>query len=175
MQTKQKSNTIVTTRLEGDRIVFAVAGQGELTFDPAKAAQSNRLHAEIHGWVQRIVDKAAIGVTDKDGNVIPRTERSRMKYHAMNEVITHYESGSEDWSMKGQRVVADDELTIRAVMAVKSMSYDDVQASINRQSEALQTKRSAVLAALRGNKAVAEKMAELRPVNPKGDEILESL
>lgn len=177
METKGKSNSIVTTAVREDGvIVFTVLGVGELEFDPTKASATNRKRAEVHGWIQRIVDTAAIGVTDKDGNVIPRADRNRMKYHSMNEVITHYEGGGEEWSRKGgERVAPDNELVVRAVMAVKGYTYEQAQDGITRQAESLGVKRSAVFAMLRATPAIVEKMAELRPVNPKGDEVLAGL
>lgn len=164
MQTKPKANSIVTHEYDDESgiITFNVLGVGGLQFDPSKAAGANRLRAERHGWIQRIVDAAAIGVTDSEGNVIPKESRNRMKYHAMNDIITHYESGSEEWSRAGGGGGAKS-ITIEAIARVQSVDYDEAVELVERHAEKKyggDTRKA--LAKLREAKAVQEAMRQIR-------------
>lgn len=135
MQSKPKSNAIVTHSVAEDGVItFEVLGVGKLRFDPAAVAPVNRRRAEMHGWIQRIVDAAAIGVTDSEGNIIPKEERTRMKYHAMNEIIIHYESRSEEWSRVGSGGGARS-LTIEAIARVQGIEYDAAVEMVERHAE----------------------------------------
>lgn len=98
MQSKRKSNSIVTTtRLESGAIQFSVLGAGTLTFDFTKADESMRAHAEIHGWIQRISDAAAIGRDEETGKpATPEAKLARMKAR-----VDHYESGAAEWRISG--------------------------------------------------------------------------
>jgi hypothetical protein len=164
MQAKAKSNSIVTHEVDAESgvITFHVLGVGALKFNPKIVARENRLRAERHGWIQRIVDAAAIGVTDSEGNVIPKDQRTRMKYHAMNEIITHYESGSPDWSRAGsgggQRSI-----TIEAIARVLDVEYEEATEYVQNHAEKKyggDTKKA--LAQLRKGKRVMDAMEEIR-------------
>jgi hypothetical protein len=164
MQTKQRSNSAISHRITGSVIAFAVANVGELQFDTAKASDANNNRARFHGWIQRIHDAAAIERTDDQGRVIPAAELVKMKYHAMNDLITFYEGGGEEWNRRGTRGEQQDaSLTIRAVAAVKGMTEEAVRASVKRKAEALNVTAAKVLAILRQDKAVKAKMEEMLP------------
>ena len=163
MQAKPKSNSIVTHALNADgSITFAVLGVGALQFRPHMVAEANRRRAEYHGWIQRIVDAAAIGVTDSEGNVIPRDQRTRMKYHAMNEIIVHYESGSEEWSRVGTGG-GQKSITIEAIARVLDIEYAEALEYVDRHAEkkyAGDTKKC--LAELRKGKRIMSAMEDIR-------------
>ena len=162
-QAKPKANSIVTHEVHDDgRITFYVLGVGALEFDRNKAAGSNRARAETHGWIQRIVDAAAIGVTDSDGNIIPKEQRNRMKYHAMHDIITHYESGSEEWSRAGGGG-GTRSLTVEAIARVQRIEYDEAVEMVERHAERKyggDTKKA--LAKLRGAADVQKAMQAIR-------------
>lgn len=166
MQSKVKANSIVTHRLINDTTIgFTVVGYDEVTLDLTKVAASNRTTAEFHGWGQRIPDVAAVGVTDKDGVVIPKSTRTRMKYERIKSIIAHYESGSADWSRKstGPRIIAEDHtLTIAALMALHGMTHEAVQEFVIGKAKSLNVSRTAVLDSFAAVARVAAKVAELR-------------
>lgn len=136
MQSKPKSNSIVThTRNDATGVLtFNVLGVGSFEFDPTKAAPVNREHAEYHGWLQRIVDGAAIPVADPEGNIVPKSERSRMKYAAMIRLRDHYESGAEDWSLAGGGGGARS-ITIEAIARVFECEYEEAVEMVERHAE----------------------------------------
>lgn len=90
-----RSNSVISTAtLDTGIIRFDVKDAGTLDFDPTKAAQSNRLHAEIHGWIQRISDAAALSRDTKTGQSATPAE----KLEAMRALVEYYETGATDWS-----------------------------------------------------------------------------
>lgn len=110
MQTKSKSNSVVTHRLlESGVLAITVKGAGVqlegaeqpedavLCFDPKLCAETTRQRAELHGWIQRISDAAAIGRDTKTG--LPATPRTKLE--AMTKLVDYYQSGAMEWKMAG--------------------------------------------------------------------------
>lgn len=125
MQTKPKANSIVTSTLREDGcIVFNVAGEGSIVFNPTKAFPSMRERAEYHGWNQRIPDMAAIPMTDKEGNIIPKATRLRMKFDKMKRGVEHYESGVDQWNLVSTGGGGARSITIEAIARCKDVEYD---------------------------------------------------
>lgn len=127
MQSKPKANSIITSAYDEERnvLVFTVLGEGDVELDLNKVHEANMRRAAIHGWNQRIPDAAAIGTTDKDGVVIPKAERTRIKFERMNELCRHYESGTEEWSRKGDGSATGGgrSITLEAIARVKGWDY----------------------------------------------------
>lgn len=94
MNTKAKSNSVITHEQTDSGLIFNVLGVGALTFDPTKAHKHNRVSAEAHGWIQRISDAAAISRNPDTGK--PATPQE--KFDAMAKLVAHYESGTAEWS-----------------------------------------------------------------------------
>lgn len=123
MQTKVKSNSVITHKLTPAGICFTVLGAGEFTFDPKLASESNRQRAELHGWIQRISDKAAIGSSDAEGKTIPAAIKSKMKFEAMKACAEHYMQGSDQWNMVADGEPLPTNLTVRALASVLGVSH----------------------------------------------------
>jgi hypothetical protein len=159
MQPKRKSNSVVTTQhLESGAIRFDVLGAGSVTFDPTKADPSNRTYAETHGWVQRISDAAAISRDPETGKPASPAD----KLAAMQTLVDHYESGSEEWSRVGQGG-GGKSLTIEAIARIKGMAYDVAEAECAKFAEAKfggDSKKA--LAYLRTGERVAREMEAMR-------------
>jgi hypothetical protein len=85
--------------ISGNIVQFTFEGLKPLTFNPALASTENQDYARMHGFLQRLGDAAAIPRQDAKGNVVNVTEA--MRRDAVAELITHYESGSADWNLKG--------------------------------------------------------------------------
>ena len=93
MQTKAKSNSVITHELKGSTIVFTVTGVASLELDMGKVASSIYERAAIHGLIQRISDAAAISRNTETGLPADPTD----KYEAMKVLVEHYNSGAEEW------------------------------------------------------------------------------
>lgn len=98
MQTKPKSNSVVTHTVAGNVITFHVLGVGDITFDTALVHTAVAERAAVHGFIQRISDAAAISRDPKTGKSATPDE----KHDAMLELVNHYQSGSPEWSRVGQ-------------------------------------------------------------------------
>lgn len=139
MQTKPKTNSVITSRHDTERnvLVFTVLGEGDVELDLNKVHADNMARAAIHGFNQRIPDAAAIGVTDAEGNVIPKAERTRIKYERMNDLCRHYESGTAEWSRKGDGSGGGRSITVEAIARVKGVDYATADGMVDRHAGAV--------------------------------------
>lgn len=174
MQTKVKSNSIVTHAVSEELIsltivvpktlTFFVKDNGDVSLDLSKVSPENMGRACMHGWLQRLPDAAAISRTDADGNFIPEATRTRMKKEGINDLCIHYESGTTEWSRKpsgdgsGNRSI-----TIEAIARVKGRDYDAAKIFVEEHAKMHNggdTKKA--LAFLRTGKRVAEAIIAIR-------------
>lgn len=165
MQTKAKANSIVTSSYDEGRnvITFSVLDVGDVELDLNKVHEANMRRAAIHGWNQRIPDAAAIGVTDKDGNVIPKAERNRIKYERMNELCAHYESGTEEWNRRASgEGNGGKSLTLEAIARWKGISYEEAEALVEKHAEIHKMDKKAALAFFRTGTKTKAAMQEIR-------------
>lgn len=166
MQTKPKSNSIITSVYDEERnvIKFTVLGQGDVELDLNKVAESNMRRAAIHGWNQRIPDAAAIGRADAEGEIIPETERTRMKFERMNDLCRHYESGTEEWNRKGTGGGGGGKsLTIEAMAEVRGIEYDEAAALAQRHADTMyKGDLKKALAFFRTGAKIAEAMRQIK-------------
>lgn len=103
MVTKPKSNSVVTHGIEsqglgGTILHFNVLGVGALHLNMDNVSGEVRVHAAIHGMIQRISDAAAISRNPDTGK--PATAQE--KFDRMATLIEHYNSGTSEWSRVGQ-------------------------------------------------------------------------
>ncbi len=80
----------------GQTIVFTFEGEASVTFDPARVSAENRRYAELHGFMARIGDNAAISKSAENGWKV--TEK--MRREAVLELIDHYHGPSQEWNVK---------------------------------------------------------------------------
>lgn len=117
--------------------------------------QKNLERACAVGFAQvRIVDAAAVGRADKEGNIIPEFERVQMKWDRMMRLIEHYESGTEEWNLKGTGRTA----------RPKGPNFADIREALRRLGiveEKISGLGEDKLKELAGSKRVAEKMLEI--------------
>ena len=164
MQTKPKSNSVVTHALRPDGvIVFNVVGAGPITFDyRAKVHANNRARAEVHGWCQRIVDAAAIPRDTTTG----RSATPADKHAAMQRLVTFYESGTGDWRANtasgGPRKSTLDALALAAVAEATGRAPDEVRDMIERGAAAKSVSREVYLATLATSSRVAPIIERMR-------------
>lgn len=75
---------------------FVVDGAGELDLDLRKVHADNTARATLHGFVQKVSDRAAKKCDPKTGKPAPVGE----KFLAMKGLVEHLNSGSADWSLR---------------------------------------------------------------------------
>lgn len=92
--TGKRANWTIAHKIEGQLVKFSVKGAGELVLDVAKVNAANRAKAEMHGFVQRISDAAAMARDSKTG----ASATPQQKFEAMKRLVEHYVSGSSEWS-----------------------------------------------------------------------------
>ena len=91
-----KSNSTISITHEGDALTFAVRDAGTLTLNLSRVSAAVRAMATIHGFKQRIADAAAIPRDTATGKPASPAD----KFAAMRALVEHYESGSEEWSIR---------------------------------------------------------------------------
>lgn len=158
-----KSNSVITHEVFQDSgvIKFTVIGAGVIEFNTNNASAECKLHARVHGFIQRISDAAAISRNPDTG--APATPQE--KFDAMSKLVAHYESGTSEWT----RVRAAGEgqsggLLFRAlcIMSAETKSPEEIKTWMS-------TKTKAQLAALRATERVATIIATLRPASIEVD------
>lgn len=173
MQTKAKSNSVVTHRLlETGELEFRVkmgADQFQtFTFDRTKASAANRVHAELHGWIQRIADKAAI-LRDPETGLAATPET---KFNRMKELAEHYETGSAEWSPKrsASEGGADAGLIITAMTrALTGGDIDKANTLVQGLADKRAIDRKAALREWAKTKQVADAIAQIRAERATGN------
>jgi len=156
---KPKSNSVVTVQqTEAGLITVTVLGAGIVTFDPSKVHASNRIHAEFHGWKQRLSDAAAMSRDTDSGK--PATPGD--KEAAIRELADFYMTGAAEWSRVGTGG-GGKSLTIEAIAAIKGVTYEVAEAEVVKFATAKyegDTKKA--LAFLRTGAKVSAAMDEIR-------------
>lgn len=138
-----------------------------------KLSPEVQMRAGLTGMAQvRIIDRAAIGMTDDEGNIIPEQERVEMKHSRIAEAIEHYHTGTTDWNLAGTGQ-GSRSITVEAIARVKDCTYDEAKAYVEKfaatkrrmpdgkeMSFGGDTKKA--LAYLRTGKQVSEAIAAIR-------------
>lgn len=173
-ESAKKSNAVVSylvSFVDGKKVItFNVLGAGKLAFHPDRASEQCRNDAEDNGWIQRIVDKAAIGRDPQTG----KSATPEQKLAAMRAIVEHYESGTEQWSMvrEGSGEVQAG-LTLQAIAFIKKMTLDAAAAAVKKQAEEYGLSVQKVLGTYRtqhsGVKAKYEELQKARMPEPAFD------
>lgn len=159
MQTKPKSNSVITTEIDGTRITFRVKDAGSVTLNTEDLSPAVRSRALQHGMIQRISDAAALSRNPDTG--LPASPQDKLA--AMEELVAHYASGTEEWGRKrAAGAGAEGGITLRAVAAVQGVSVETMRERVAALAEKRGTTTRAILAALAKQEAVARKVAEMR-------------
>lgn len=111
MQSKPKSNSVITHEVRGTEIVFAIKEAGTLVLNTDALSESVRSRAMIHGMIQRISDAAAISRDTETG--LPATPADKLA--RMKKLVEHYESGSPEWSIRREASESGGGLLFRAL------------------------------------------------------------
>lgn len=160
MNTKAKSNSVITSEWNGSVIIFTVAGVGEIRFNPGQVSRVNQEQAMRHGFVQRISDAATIPRNPKTGE----SATPEMKFAAMQKLVAHYESGTSEWTRV--RPAGEGQSGGLLFQALCQMSPSKTPEEIKAWMD---TKTKPQLNAIRNSERVAAIIAELRPVSIEVD------
>ena len=111
--------------VEHQCISFNIAdGKPALVLHMAKVHQAIIERAAYVGLAQvRVVDAAAIGAADDDGNILSPAERIAEKRRRMAELIEYLETGTDQWSRTGAGGGARS-ITVEAAARVRGVEYD---------------------------------------------------
>ena len=121
----------VTQRGRKIDFLFDDAPESILTFDADLVNVAQHDNAEMHGWIQRLRDNAAIARKQKDGTIITVTEA--MRKAAVKELIDHYHGGSADWNLKTSERKPVQNATILAIATKRGITYEQAEAYIAEQ------------------------------------------
>lgn len=173
MQTKPKSNSVVTHRVDPAQpevIIFSVVGAGpagddgkatpaEFALDLRQVSEGNKARGMRHGFIQRIVDKAAIGRDAATG----KTANPAIKFSAMKDLADHYNSGADTWAPEREGGGPGlDVMVLAAVAEATGKGVDAVRLMVENGAKAKGLTQRVYLNALAGAKAVAPILARLR-------------
>ena len=159
MNTKVKSNSVITHTLAGNVITFSVLGAGSFEVNMATMHADILQRAAVHGMIQRIADKAALGRDPETGkSATPADKFARMK-----ELADHYMSGSAEWSMRGTAGEPNVGVTYEAIAKVKGYSSPDIaREKVAARAESRGIEVKAVLAELRQNAEIIRAIADIK-------------
>jgi len=112
--------------VEHQCISFNIAdGKPALVLHMAKVHQAIIERAAYVGLAQvRVVDAAAIGAADDDGNILSPAERIAEKRRRMAELIEYLETGTDQWSRTGAGGGGARSITVEAAAHVRGVEYD---------------------------------------------------
>lgn len=166
MNTKAKSNSVITHDMDNNGINFHIAGMPTLSLWFDKVSGSNQKRAMIHGFVQRISDAAAISRNPETGK--PATAQE--KYDAMARLVNHYESGSTEWRIAGTGggVARSSVLLDAMVQLYPARSRDELKTWLASKSKSERAK-------LAQSERVRPIIAAMIPVSGDADAMLDEL
>jgi hypothetical protein len=164
MKMKENQQVAPSIDVEAGTVTFHFRGS-----ETPEVLYMDKLHpsilrrAALTGMAQvRLVDAAAIGRTDDDGNLIPEDVRIQMKQHAIGALIAHYHTGTNQWGRTGGSGGGARSITVEAIARVQGCSYEDALEMVDQRAEKSGKDRKAILAKLRGATAVIKAIGEIR-------------
>jgi hypothetical protein len=142
-----------------------IVGASTVTFQPDMASAACRVRAELHGWKQRIADKAALGKDATD----------QQKFDAIKAVIDHYEAGGNDWNMTrgaGGARKSEFDWTCEALAEVQGTDVETIVARLTAMAEKHATTPVALAKKLATKPDVATMIATLKSKGAaEGDDV----
>lgn len=110
-------------------IEFTFDGLDPIIFDPTKASSANRDYAMRHGFMQRLGDNAAISKSAENGYVVTEA----MRREAVMELVEHYRSGSDQWTVKAKARGPAQNPVIAQIAAKLGCTYAEAEAKVAEQ------------------------------------------
>ena len=170
---KVKSNAVVTASWEGSILTLAVKDAGNVTFNMDTVAPTLIERAAMHGFEQRLRDRAAIGRDPKTG----ASATPQDKFNRIQALATHYANGGE-WEMRGEggKRKTEAEFILEALAAVQDTDLETMRERVTAAAEKREVTVDAYLKKVATSPAVAQKVAKIKFGNAEGaDEMLGDL
>lgn len=171
-----RSNTVVSFTQNDDGTQTFKIGNQEVTFHPDMVNQDLRARAELHGWKQRISDKAALSRDPKTG----KSATPEQKFAAVKAIIDHYESGADKWEMErvggngGGR--AESSYILQALANVQGVDLKTMAERVAANAEKRDLTVDAYLKRVATSEAVATEVARIKHGDAAdADEFLDEL
>ena len=170
---------------EANELHMRVLGFQWHVLDLGKVSDACRKQAMIYGFANcRLADATAIPAADGDGNLIPETERAKLKDRGIARLIEHYNSGTGEWRLPrgtGESLVRS--LTIEGLARAKGVEYEEAESMVDRFAAKHSLTRPKALAKLRGEsaslrtamEAIRVERAMKAPVKPDVSDALDML
>ena len=161
---KENQHVKPIINVEAGTVTFQVKGHNDIVFDINKCHEIIVKRAALAGMAQvRIVDAAAVGMEDDEGNILPEAERIQLKYSRMEALVNHYHTGTSEWSRKGTGGGGFGSITVEAIARVKGVDYAAAEAMVaNYAAKHYGGDTKKTLAELRKGKQVQEAMLAIR-------------
>lgn len=153
MVDKKRENAVVQSSIVGTVLTIRVLGTDEpIVFDASEASAANRAHAEMHGWKQRLSDKAAMSVNKETG----RPASPHDKYEAILQLAQYYQGSDVDWRMTGPGTGGQgDGLLLTALMEYKPAAGRD---KLKAHLKTLSAKQKAALLVSKELKGIVDRL-----------------
>lgn len=150
--------------LENQTVTFEVRGKKPLVLEWDKLSPEVQMRAGLAGMAQvRIVDAAAVGRADSEGNLLSEEVRLGMKYQRMAALIEHYHTGTSEWTLRSEGGGGARSLTLEAIAIVKSVTYEDAEKLVDAYAQQkFEGDRKKALTFLSKGQRVREEMQKLR-------------
>lgn len=171
---KLKSNAVVTANWEGTTLTLSVKDAGDVVFQMDGVSPALIERAAMHGFEQRLRDRAAIQRDVKSGE----SATPQDKFNRIKALADHYAAGGE-WEMRsagggGKKSEAD--WILEALADVQCVEVEVMSARVDAAAEKRGITRKAYLQAVATSPAVAKRVAEMKYGNSAGaDEMLGDL
>lgn len=170
----RENQVVETTMNEDGTITFKIGGQS-VTFNPDKVDATLRVKAELHGWKQRIGDKAAMSRNTDNG----KSATPEQKFAAVKALVDHYESGTADWNLPraggggGKREL---DYVLEALANIQGVEVDAMRERVAELAEKREMTPDAYLRKLATTDAVSKEVARIKHGEAEGaDNMLDEL
>lgn len=154
-----KNSVVKITKQHNGDYLIEVKGQPPLTFHYGKTSLLVRKSFEDFGIVNKFMNKMSVSA-GADGKASPAE-----KYAQAKAMVEHFESGTDDWNMKGAGRSAGPDMTllIRALIELHGLAdVDAANALLDRTAAKHKVERDVVVTNLWGAKDIVAKVAEYR-------------
>ena len=115
---------------QANTVTFTFDGLEPVVFNAGNVSTNMHQYAALHGFSARIGDNAARSRKQPDGSIVNVTEA--MRRADVEELVKHYESGTEQWELRTARV-APQNATILAIASKLGLTYAEAEAEVSRR------------------------------------------
>ena len=154
-----KANSIISSSIVNDNIIFNVAGVGTLTLNMEALSPEVKRQALYDRFINRVIDAGAIPCDTETG----KPASPEQKYDALKAIVEHYNSGSVEWNIgrSGNRGGSSGGFVLQAIALVQGLPVDNMRKALQAKAEAKGLTLAQVLNRFAKAKDIQEKVAEL--------------